>query len=78
MNTRAWLDWARLYLHLFRLVVVSLCVCIAAYAWLAKVDWLLAASLCIGLGELLECTYYLTVLEWGRRSHRLSLPTRQH
>jgi ABC-type transport system involved in cytochrome bd biosynthesis fused ATPase/permease subunit len=69
---RSWLAWARVYLHVFRVVVVSACAIIAAYAWLADLGWLLAASACIGTGELLECSYYLTVLRWGERSRRLS------
>ncbi|MDQ3811432.1 MAG: hypothetical protein M3336_14190 [Chloroflexota bacterium] len=66
-----WLAWARLYLHLFRIVVVSTCAFVAAYAWLADIGWLLAAAACIGTGELLECSYYLMVLRWGERSRRL-------
>jgi hypothetical protein len=68
---RTWLDWARLYLHVFRVVVVTICFGLAVYGWLAHIGWLLAAGLVIGTGELVESTYYLGVLEWGRGSHRL-------
>ena len=70
-TNRTWLAWARLYLHVLRVVVVSTCALVAVYAWLSSVGWLLAASACIGAGELLECSYYLMVLRWGERSHRL-------
>jgi hypothetical protein len=68
-NTRSWTDWARLYLHVFRAIVVTVCLTLAVYAWLAHVQWLLGASVCIGIGELVECSYYLMVLNWGERSH---------
>ena len=67
-NTRSWTDWARLYLHVFRAIVVTVCLTLAVYAWLAHVPWLFAASICIGIGELVECTYYLMVMDWGERS----------
>ena len=66
-----WLAWARLYLHTFRVIVVGGCAAIAVYGWLAHIDWMFAAGLCIGIGELLECTYYLSVLGWGERTRRL-------
>ena len=67
---RTWLDWARFYLHAFRLVVVTVCLGLAVYGWFGHIGWLSAAGIVIGTGELLECTYYLTVLDWGRRTHR--------
>ncbi|HEY1291475.1 MAG TPA: hypothetical protein VGJ60_00160 [Chloroflexota bacterium] len=74
---RTWVGWARLYLHAFRLMVVTVCVGLAIYGWFEHIGWLFAAGTVIGTGELLECTYYLTVLDWGRRTHRLrSTPNR--
>jgi hypothetical protein len=64
---RTWSDWARTYLHVFRAVVVTVCLAVAAFAWLTHIEWLLAASVCIGVGELLESSYYLVVLDWGER-----------
>jgi hypothetical protein len=71
MQPQTWVDRARLYLHAFRVVVVTVCFGLAIYGWFAHIGWLLAAGTVIGAGELLECTYYLTVLDWGRRTHRL-------
>ena len=65
--------WARAYLLVFRVVMVSVCVLGAGIGWLAGLQWLLAASVCIGIGELLECTYYLVVLDWGARTGRIAL-----
>ena len=76
-RSRRWLDWARFYLRVFRVVMVSACACAALYALLADIPWLLAASVCIGLGECLECSYYLVVLEWGQRTDRLQVRTRE-
>ena len=61
----AWLDRAFVYLHGFRRVVVGLCLVGAGVAWLEQVPWLLAASACVGAGELVESTYYIVVLRWG-------------
>ena len=55
------------YLYIFRLVVVGLALVGAAIAWLEQVPWLLAACVCIGVGELLESSYYIGVLRWGRQ-----------
>ena len=63
--------WARAYLLVFRAVIVSLCILGALVGWLTGIPWLFAASVCIGLGELLECTYYLVVLDWGARTGRI-------
>lgn len=65
-----WPAWARTYLRVFRIVVVSTCVAVAVFAWLASIPWLLGASVCIGIGELLESSYYLVVLDWGQRQER--------
>ena len=67
---RTWPGWALSYLYAFRCVVVGLCLVGMSVGWLAGVPWLFAASLCIGLGELVESTYYIVVLRWGQR-HRL-------
>jgi hypothetical protein len=64
---RSWTGWALTYLRVFRGVVVGLCLIGAAWGWAERIDWLLAASLCVGIGEWLESSYYLVVLEWGRR-----------
>jgi hypothetical protein len=60
-----------MYLRVFRIVVVSTCLAIAVYAWLANISWLLGASVCIGIGELLESSYYLVVIDWGQSSGRI-------
>jgi hypothetical protein len=49
------------------------CLVVAGLAWIDQVAWLLAASACVGLGELLESSYYIGVLRWGQR--RGSLPS---
>lgn len=66
-----WPAWARTYLLIFRVIVVSTCVAVAVTAWLANISWLLGASVCIGIGELIESSYYLVVLDWGQRSGRI-------
>jgi hypothetical protein len=76
---RTWVEWARLYVRVFRTVVVGICFALAIYGWWAHIPWLLAAGATIGLGELLECTYYLLVMEWGERTQRLvSRTTARH
>ena len=70
---KGWPEWALVYLFAFRRVVVGLCLVAAAVAWIAQVPWLLAASVCVGLGELLESSYYIGVLRWGQR--RRSIPS---
>ena len=39
---RTWLDWARFYLHAFRLVVVTVCLGLAVYGWFGHIGWLYA------------------------------------
>jgi hypothetical protein len=68
---RTFSSWSRIYLRVFRTVVVAACLACAAYGWIAHVQWLLAAGVTIGLGEFIECTYYLIVLTWGERSGRI-------
>src|SRR5919199_3215031 len=60
-------EWALAYLSVFRRVVVGLALVGAAAGWSWQVPGLFAASLCIGVGELLESTYYIEVMRWGRR-----------
>ena len=69
--TQAWLRWALAYLHVFRVVVVGMCVLLAVVGWVADIQWLFMASLCIGLGEMIESTYYIVVIRWGQRTRRL-------
>ncbi len=58
-------DGALAYLYVFRRVVVGLALVGAGVGWAAQVPWLLAAGLCIAVGELLESSYYIGVLRWG-------------
>ena len=67
---RTFSGWSRIYVRVFRTVVVASCVGFAAYGWIADIQWLVAAGVTIGLGEFVECTYYLIVLNWGERSRR--------
>jgi hypothetical protein len=61
------LAWAFTYLYVFRRVVVGLALIGAGAAWYWQAPGLFAAAVCIGIGELLETTYYLEVLRWGQR-----------
>jgi hypothetical protein len=70
----SWPEWALVYLFTFRGVVVGACLVAAGLAWIDQVAWLLAASACVGLGELLESSYYIGVLRWGQRRGSLPLP----
>jgi hypothetical protein len=62
---RSWLAWALTYLYVFRRVVVGACIVAAGVGLAEDVPWLLAASVCIGLGEWLESSYYVAVIRWG-------------
>ncbi len=55
------------YLCVFRRVVVGLALIGVSVGWSWQVPGLVAAGLCIGIGELLESTYYIEVLRWGQR-----------
>ena len=55
------------YLFLFRRIVVSLAVLGAVLAWSYDFPALLAAFVCVGVGELLESSYYINVLRWRQR-----------
>jgi hypothetical protein len=69
---RGWPDWALFYLYGFRRIVVGVCMAGAGVAWAEQVDWLLAVCICVGIGELLESSYYIAVLEWGKRRGSLT------
>jgi hypothetical protein len=64
---KAWPEWALVYLVAFRRTVVGLCLASAGVAWLTDLRWLLAVAVCVGIGELLESSYYIAVLRWGQR-----------
>jgi hypothetical protein len=68
---RSWPQWALTYLYVFRRIVVGVCLIGAGVGLAVGISWLLAASLCIGFGELLESSYYISVIRWGKRD-RLS------
>jgi hypothetical protein len=55
------------YLFIFRRVVVSLAALGAVLAWAYDYRALLAACVCVGIGELLESSYYINVLRWRDR-----------
>lgn len=56
------------YLVLFRRIVVSLALVGAVLAWTYQHPALAAALVCVGIGELLESSYYIGVLRWRERS----------
>ncbi len=62
-----WPEWALLYLVVFRRTVVGACVAVAGVAWLSSIAWLVGLAVCVGVGELLESSYYIGVLRWGER-----------
>ena len=72
---KGWPEWGLVYLFAFRRVVVGVCLAAAGVAWIDQVAWLLAASVCVGLGELLESSYYIGVLRWGQRRGSLPSPS---
>jgi hypothetical protein len=53
---------AFVYLYTFRRVVVGLALIATAVGWLEQIGWLVAASVTIGIGEWLESSYYLLVM----------------
>jgi hypothetical protein len=55
------------YLLLFRRLAVGLALAGVGVAWIEQVPWLLGASACIGLGELLETSFDIGVIRWGQR-----------
>ena len=56
------------YLFIFRRVVVGLAVVGAVLAWAYQFPALTATLVCVGIGELLESSYYIGVLRWRERS----------
>jgi hypothetical protein len=58
------------YLYTFRRVVVGLCAVAAVLAWAEQAHWVLAAAVCVGIGEWLESSYYIGVLRWGEQQLR--------
>jgi hypothetical protein len=55
------------YLYLFRRVVVSLAIVGVVLAWTYQLPALMAAFVCVGIGELLESSYYISVLRWRQK-----------
>src|SRR4051812_50229739 len=55
------------YLYLFRRIVVGLALAGASVAFLEQWTGLCAAFICVGIGELLESSYYIGVLHWRQR-----------
>ena len=60
-------EWAFAYLYVFRRVVVGLALVGAGAGWYWQMSGVVGAGLCIAVGELLESTYYIEVMRWGRR-----------
>jgi hypothetical protein len=71
------------YLYPFRRIVVVLALLGAGIAWAEQWTGLFAAFVCIGIGELIECSYYLGILKWSatvqstRSSAKQVMPTFQ-
>lgn len=63
-------SWAMTYLVVFRRVVVGGCCVGAAIGLSQQVPWLLAVSVCVGIGEFIESSYYISVMRWGQRRGR--------
>jgi hypothetical protein len=59
-------DWALAYCYVFRRIAFATCLAAAGIGWALHIDWLLASAICIGIGEVLETTYYIVVMRWGR------------
>jgi hypothetical protein len=68
----SWPGWAFVYLFAFRRVVVGACLFGAGVGLAQGITWLLAVSVCVGIGELLESSYYISVMRWGQRRGTLS------
>ena len=66
-------DFALAYLTIFRGIAVLAAATGATIGLTTNTQWLLAVSICVGLGELLETTYYITVMRWGQRRGTLPL-----
>jgi len=63
-------DLAFTYLYTFRWIVVSAALFGAGIAWVEQLPGLFAACVTIGIGEWLECSYYLSVLRWQQHRGR--------
>jgi hypothetical protein len=63
---RALAEWSLFYLYAFRRIVVGTCCLGAAVGLASGTDWLTAASTCVGIGELIESSYYINLLTWRR------------
>jgi hypothetical protein len=66
-RAQSWRGWAMTYLFAFRRVVVGLCLIAAGVGLMHQIGWLLAVSVCVGIGEFVESSYYIGVLRWGER-----------
>jgi hypothetical protein len=64
------------YLYTFRRIVVGLALAGAGVAFVEQYTSLCAAFACIGVGELIESSYYLNVLRW--RQHRQAALSPRH
>ena len=60
-------EWALAYLLVFRRIVVGLALVGVGVGWAGQLPGVFGAALCIGIGELLESSYYIEVMRWGRR-----------
>jgi hypothetical protein len=64
-------DLAFRYLYTFRRIIVVLTLLGAGIAWAEQHMGLFAAFVCVGIGELIECSYYLGVVTYStQRSDR--------
>jgi hypothetical protein len=57
------------YLVSFRRAIVGLAVAGLGLGWVEQLPWLFWASLCIGLGELLESSYYIVLVRSIQRRY---------
>jgi hypothetical protein len=55
------------YLYLFRRIVVGLAVVGAMVAFVEQWTSLVSVFVCVGVGELLESSYYISVLRWRQK-----------
>ncbi|HEY3058467.1 MAG TPA: hypothetical protein VGL99_05780 [Chloroflexota bacterium] len=55
------------YVYSFRRIAVVVALLGAVAGWLAQINWLLAVSITVGIGEWLECSYYIAVLSSGSK-----------
>jgi hypothetical protein len=66
-------DRALVYVYAFRHFALGACLIAAAVGRATDASWLVAAAACIGIGEVLECSYYIAVMRWG--AARLRAPS---